>query len=359
MVGLTDYTLEGAFRRRLPLTDISRIISLLRHYGAETCEVSLATVAAAHYPKGIWDKGLAADLRCRIRPFPEDVALAKAIGFKQIAVVWKHRSGARLAGLSAVLAAVGVFAHEIVLIVENGACALTGEWACYGPIIQEHRIKRLVYCDNRSELDPFSVIRKLAELRLAVDCPLEFVAANGFGLATANTLAAIKAGVEHVGTSIGGVGGRGKAATEEVLMALRHLWKEPGVPAGWTLAEDCHVVLGLLGICVAPDKAIIGRKVFAHESGIHVDGVVKHAGLYEPIDPEEVGLAREIVIGKHSGTAALIFKFKQWKMELTRTRAAQLLEQVRELAERQKVAVSDSQLQELYHEAEAYAKRLP
>ncbi|MCL6456793.1 MAG: hypothetical protein K6T85_02185, partial [Gorillibacterium sp.] len=142
---------------------------------------------------------------------------------------------------------------------------------------------------------------------------------------------------------------KGRAAMEEVLMAVRHLWKESLGPSGQTLADDCAAILIPLKIQVDGDKAVIGRNVFAHESGIHVDGVSKNSELYEMIRPEEVGLTRQIVIGKHSGTASLKYKFKEWNVELEQGAAVLMLEQVREMAERQKSPLSDVQLKELYN----------
>lgn len=105
-----------------------------------------------------------------------------------------------------------------------------------------------------------------------------------------------------------------------------------------------------LGVELSVNKAIIGRDIFAHESGIHVDGVIKNPKIYEAFAPEEVGLARQLIIGKHSGTASLKAKFLEWNVRLTEAGANLLLKEVRRVAVKQKCPLSDVQLKQLYCE---------
>jgi homocitrate synthase NifV len=98
-------------------------------------------------------------------------------------------------------------------------------------------------------------------------------------------------------------------------------------------------------------KAIIGTNVFAHESGIHADGILKNPTNYEAFSPEEVGLERQMIIGKHSGTKALMHKFKdEFGVELKVEAAAQLLERVRSTAVELKRPLFDKELMLLYRE---------
>jgi 2-isopropylmalate synthase len=132
---------------------------------------------------------------------------------------------------------------------------------------------------------------------------------NDLGLAVANTLAAIGAGVRQVECTINGIGERaGNASLEEAVMAIRvrqdALTVRTGVEAQHIL-KTSKLLATITGFEVQPNKAIVGRNAFAHESGIHQDGVLKNAATYEIMTPESVGWTRSsLVMGKHSGRAA-------------------------------------------------------
>ena len=97
-------------------------------------------------------------------------------------------------------------------------------------------------------------------------------------------------------------------------------------------------------------KAIVGENMFAHESGIHADGAIKDPKNYEAFDPAEVGLQRQIVIGKHSGKAAIVNKFKEYSIELTNEEANQILEEVRKVSVGLKRELFDKELVQIYHD---------
>ncbi len=198
--------------------------------------------------------------------------------------------------------------------------------------------------DPDSRLEPFAVRRIITEMRVFFQGELEFWGRNQLGLATANAMAAASAGAPMLATAVGGVGQF--PALEEVLLGLGQLlrWALPVPP---DLARDCHAVLESIGRTVAPTKAIIGPDIFAHESGIHVDGVIKKSELYEPFPPEIVGLERKIVIGKHSGKAALELKLRALRIPVEPEQLPRILEGVRRLAVAQKAPVIDEQLREL------------
>ncbi len=132
---------------------------------------------------------------------------------------------------------------------------------------------------------------------------------NDLGLAVANSLAGVQAGARQVECTINGLGERaGNAALEEIVMALR---TRPDRMPFTTNVKSEHImkasrlVSAITGFVVQPNKAIVGANAFAHESGIHQDGMLKHAGTYEIMTPESVGLTKsKIVLGKHSGRHA-------------------------------------------------------
>jgi 2-isopropylmalate synthase len=136
---------------------------------------------------------------------------------------------------------------------------------------------------------------------------------NDLGLAVANSLAAVVAGALQIECTINGIGERaGNAAMEEIVMALRT--RRDIMPQGTRvnsklITKASRLVSAITGFSVQPNKAIVGANAFAHEAGIHQDGMLKHSGTYEIMTPESVGLTRStLVMGKHSGRHA--FKSK-------------------------------------------------
>jgi 2-isopropylmalate synthase len=131
---------------------------------------------------------------------------------------------------------------------------------------------------------------------------------NDLGLAVANTLAGVRAGATQVECTVNGIGERaGNAALEEVVMALRVRSDSFGVETGVDAREigaTSRLVERLTGYAVQRNKAIVGANAFAHEAGIHQDGMLKDATTYQIIDPLELGLAMSLPLGKHSGRHA-------------------------------------------------------
>ncbi len=143
---------------------------------------------------------------------------------------------------------------------------------------------------------------ELDRVAVAVHCH------DDLGLAVANTLAGVSAGASQVECTVNGIGERaGVAALEEVAMALRvradAYGYETGIDVG-RIGPASRLVSGLTGYAVQPNKAIVGANAFAHEAGIHQDGMLKHAGTYQIMDPEELGLTMTLPLGKHSGRHA-------------------------------------------------------
>jgi 2-isopropylmalate synthase len=131
---------------------------------------------------------------------------------------------------------------------------------------------------------------------------------DDLGLAVANSLAAVEAGVGQVECTVNGIGERaGNAALEEIVMALRVRHDKLGAETGIDPAEigtSSALVGRLTGYDVPPNKAIVGANAFAHEAGIHQDGLLKDATTYQIIEPKELGLAMTLPLGKHSGRHA-------------------------------------------------------
>ena len=165
---------------------------------------------------------------------------------------------------------------------------------------------RVRFADTLGVLDPFTTFDAIARLRDAVDMEIEIHAHDDLGLATANTLAALRAGATHANTTVNGLGERaGNAALEEVVMGLRHLHHADTGVDTQALVSISKLVATASGRQVAFNKSIVGEAVFTHESGIHIDGLLKHPTTYEGFDPGELGRQRRTVLGKHSGSQAV------------------------------------------------------
>ena len=174
---------------------------------------------------------------------------------------------------------------------------------------------------------------------------------NDFGMATANALAGVKAGAMWVNTTVNGLGERaGNAALEEVVMALKYVGAVDLQFKTEMFRELSEYVARASARNVPIWKAIVGTNVFAHESGIHADGVLKNPKTYEAFSPEEVGLTRQLVLGKHSGGASISAKFKEYGIELSSEEAQAILEVVRRVAIQLKRALFDKEIMYIYHD---------
>ncbi|MEJ2519944.1 MAG: homocitrate synthase [Desulfuromonadales bacterium] len=215
---------------------------------------------------------------------------------------------------------------------------------------------RFRFCDTLGVLDPFMIYDRIRYLADRVKLDLEVHTHNDLGMATANAIAGIRAGARFVNTTVNGLGERaGNAALEEVVMALKHTCRiDPGIDT--TRLVELSQRVGQASCRPVPEwKAVVGDKVFAHESGLHADGVLKYPGNYEGYDPAEVGLQRYLVIGKHSGRHALCERLEQLGIQLTEAEAEAFLDQVRTIAQNRKRALSDLELVRLHRSARQVA----
>jgi homocitrate synthase NifV len=222
-------------------------------------------------------------------------------------------------------------------------------------VAQDCGALRFRFADTLGMLDPFTTFERIELLRKSADLQLEIHAHDDFGMATANSIAAVRAGATHVNTTVNGLGERaGNAPLEEVVMALRHLH---GIETGIDMhsyRDLSQLVADSSGRGVAVNKSIVGAAVFTHEAGIHVDGLLKNPRNYEAFDPSEVGMAHRMVLGKHSGTSAVIKAYADIGIVLSSGEAQHILSRVRDFAYRTKHSPAQHDLQQIYFETVAY-----
>ncbi|WP_371157412.1 2-isopropylmalate synthase [Jannaschia sp. 2305UL9-9] len=192
-----------------------------------------------------------------------------------------------------------------------------------------------------------ALIRRLiAEVPGAEDVIFATHCHNDLGMATANSLAAVEGGARQIECTINGLGERaGNTALEEVVMALkvRHdiMPFTTGIDATKLMAISRRVS-AVSGFTVQPNKAIVGKNAFAHESGIHQDGMLKNAETFEIMRPEDVGLTEtSLVMGKHSGRAALRSKLAELGYEVEGNQLADVFVRFKALADRKKEIYDD------------------
>ena len=185
---------------------------------------------------------------------------------------------------------------------------------------------------------------------------------NDLGLGVSNSLAAVRAGARQVECSVNGLGERaGNASLEEVVMALRTRKDYFGVDVGLDttrLVPTSKLVAALTGISVQRNKAIVGRNAFAHESGIHQDGILKERQTFEIMNPEDVGARQtELVLGKHSGRHALRARIEEMGLVLSQEQLDDLFERFKVLADKKK-EIYDEDLTAMVEEELAEAPEL-
>jgi len=193
--------------------------------------------------------------------------------------------------------------------------------------------KRFRFADTVGVSEPFAMRAAFEAMRARTDMELEIHAHDDLGLATANTLAAVLGGATHANTTVHGLGERaGNAPFEEVAMGLKHLHNiETGIDLR-TINALSTLVANASGRPVPWHKSLLGDGVFTHEAGIHVDGLLKDPLNYQGVDPAEVGREHRIVLGKHSGTRAVIDAYRNLGVTVDLVRASDILEHVRHFA---------------------------
>jgi len=205
---------------------------------------------------------------------------------------------------------------------------------------------RLCFCDTVGILTPertYEIFLDLSKLR----APISVHCHNDFGMATANTVAALRAGAAQAHVTINGIGERaGNTSLEEVVMVLYSLYKEETDIKTRNLYKSSRLVSRLSGIPVALNKAIVGGNSFTHEAGIHVHGLKANAATYEPITPELVGRERRILLGKHAGRASVELAMKELGLSADDKQTDEIVKRVKEVGDKGK-RVTDADFEKI------------
>ena len=276
---------------------------------------------------------------CRMRMEDVDAALASGVSMVNLSIpVSDIQIGAKLRGsranaLDMIERVVGYARYEGLAVAVGGEDASRADIDFLVEVMAAAKAagaRRFRVADTLGVLDPFSTYALIRALRQATDLELEIHAHDDLGLATANTLAAVKAGATHASVTVVGLGERaGNAPLEEVAVALTQLY---GRETGVVLTELADVAAIVATAAVRPiplNKAIVGDHVFTHESGIHVDGLLKDRRTYQALDPALLGRSHRFVMGKHSGLAAIAASLAELKLQASSRELPAILARVR------------------------------
>ena len=238
---------------------------------------------------------------------------------------------------------------EVAVGGEDASRADPDHLAAVAEAVESAGAFRLRIADTVGVLDPFSTYDLVAGLRRRSAIALEVHGHDDLGLATANTLAAIRAGARHASVTVLGLGERaGNAALEEVAVALLKLGNHSTNVELKALGPLAATVAAAAGRTIPRGKAVVGGDVFTHESGIHVAALLDRADSYQGLDPSLFGRHHSIVVGKHSGTRALAHVLSQRGVALAPAEAGALVEAVRREATARKRSLSAAELARLH-----------
>lgn len=346
------------------------IADLLDEIGVDQLEVGIPTMGGDEKAaiKKIAQRGLKASIMAWNRAVISDIeqsidcgadAVAISISVSDIHIEHKLKTSREWV-LESMLKSVEYAKKNGVYVSVNGEDASRADRDFLVQFITEAKkagADRFRYCDTVGIMEPFKINGIIKDLRETTNFDIEMHTHNDFGMATANAIAGILGGATHVGVTVNGLGERaGNAALEEVFMALKHVYGYELDVDTKRFRELSEYVSRASGRELPSWKAIVGTNMFAHESGIHADGAIKNPKNYEAFSPDEVGLARQLVIGKHSGRASILKKFEEYGEELDNKAADWLLEKVRETSVNLKRSLFDKELVQLYREYKKVAK---
>ena len=214
-------------------------------------------------------------------------------------------------------------------------------------------VHRVRLADTVGMMTPSALMDMIETLLIRLPgLALEFHGHNDLGMATANAVSAVDAGAKAISVTVNGLGERaGNAPLEETAMALFGIGAKKSNMRLSGLAQLCNTVARFSGQPIHPAKPIVGSRIFSHESGIHCAGLLKDTNSYELYDPAKVGRgnSRHMVIGVHSGSAAIKHELAHRNINIDNDAARRLLPRVRAAAAAANKPVTPEQLETIYH----------
>jgi isopropylmalate/citramalate/homocitrate synthase-like protein len=211
--------------------------------------------------------------------------------------------------------------------------------------VEEGGADRINIADTVGVMVPDAMHYLISRIKESVKVPISVHCHNDFGLAVANSLAGVVAGAQQVHVTVNGLGERaGNASLEQTVMGLKALYDVPTKVNVRGLTKASSLVERLTRVYLPPNYPIVGRNAFAHESGIHVHGILSKAATYEPLAPELVGQRRRIVLGKHSGAHAVAKSLSELGISVDGDQLSKIVARIKELGDEKKSVSEDDLL---------------
>ena len=201
--------------------------------------------------------------------------------------------------------------------------------------------------DTVGILTPVTTRHLIRTLRKKINMPISLHFHNDFGLAVANSIIGVEEGANQVHCTVNGIGERaGNTCLEELVVGLKIAYGANINVDTTKLFNTSNFIGSITNIKLPPQKPIVGENVFTHESGIHVDGILKHSATYEPIPPEMVGHHRRIALGKHTGRASIKAKLDSFNLDVTDKQFENIYNQVKTIGDKG-ISVTDEDLKSI------------
>ena len=283
---------------------------------------------------------------CRMRRSDVDDAIASGVSIVNLSAPVSHpQIAAKFGGsLARVIAAtrdvIGYARAKGLEVAFGGEDSSRASRETLEPILEaaaKAGATRYRFADTLGVIDPVATRAAIETVRTMTDLPIEFHGHNDLGFATANTIAAIEAGAAAASVTVNGLGERaGNAALEQVAVALDSIFGNAHRVHLPALRHLSALVARCSGIEVGRAQPVVGKDVFTHEFGIHVDGILKSRACYEALSPQKLGRNHRFVLGKHSGLSGLRHELAHLGLQLTEDEERQLLSAIRGYSERHK-----------------------
>ncbi len=342
-----------AIARELAVAGVDEIEAGTPAMGDEEVEAIAAIVGESLKPRvTAWCRLNEADVDAALRAGVKYVNISAPMSRLQMRVKLKAEPQEVAARVTRVISYAREKGLEVALGGEDSSRADLRDIGLIAGAAAKLGVFRFRFADTLGLLDPFSTYEYIKRLRDEMDLPVEFHGHNDLGLATANTLAAIRAGASAASVTVLGLGERaGNAPLEEVCVALARTAEARTTVDPTRLMNLCQLVAHAARENIARAKPIVGADIFTHESGIHVAGLLSDVRTYQGLDPAMLGRRHKVVIGKHSGLAAVRSVCAAAGLDLDGPAAAEVLARVKALAKFTKSLVPEGRVRQMAREA--------
>lgn len=341
-----------AIARELAQSGVDEIEAGTPAMGDEEVEAITAIASSVRGPRvTAWCRLNEVDVDAALRAGVKVVNISAPMSRLQMRVKLKSEPDEVAARVTRVIGYARDKGLEVALGGEDSSRADLRDVALIAGAAAKLGVFRFRFADTLGLLDPFSTYEYIRQLREVTDLPVEFHGHNDLGLATANTLAAMRAGASHASVTVLGLGERaGNAPLEEVCVALpRTADARTGVDLT-RLEALAGLVAHAARDSIPRAKPIVGADIFTHESGIHVAGLLSDVRTYQGLDPAMLGRRHKVVIGKHSGIAAIRAICGAAGLDVDGGVGAAVLSRVKAIAKLTKCLVPDARVRQLARE---------